>query len=112
VDQLRLWLSRVLAPLAFLAAVAALVVVVQRALDDREENAAVTQATEPVESSPVTTDTGGEETPAGRRFYRIQPGDTLEGIAAEFDTTVDSLLELNPNLDPLALDPGTRIRVA
>jgi LysM repeat protein len=110
-DQFRLWLSRVIAPLAFLAAVTILVVVVQRALDDGDTSA-VTQATEPAESSPVTTDTGGQETPASRRFYRIQPGDTLEGIAADFDTTVDSLLELNPDLDPLALDPGTRIRVS
>jgi LysM repeat protein len=111
-DQVRLWLNRMLAPLAFLAAVTVLVIVVQRALDDRESSA-VTQATEPVESSPVTIDTGGEETPEGEaQFYRIQPGDTLEGIAGEFGTTVDVLLELNPDVDPLALEPGTRIRVA
>jgi LysM repeat protein len=111
-DQVRLWLTRMLVPLAFLAAVTILVVVVQRALDDRE-SAAVTQATEPAESAPVTIDTGGEETPEGEeQFYRIRPGDTLEGIAAEFGTTVDLLLELNPDIDPLALDPGTRIRVS
>jgi LysM repeat protein len=110
-DQIRLWFNRLLAPLAFLAAVTILVVVAQRALDDRESTA-VTQATEPAESAPVTIDTGGEEVPEGEeQFYRIQPGDTLEGIAGEFGTTVDVLLELNPDIDPLALEPGTRIRV-
>jgi LysM repeat protein len=111
-DQVRLWLTRMATPLAFLAAVTILVIVVQRALDDRE-SASVTQATEPGESPPVTIDTGGEEVPEGEeQFYRIRPGDTLEGIAGEFGTTVDVLLELNPDIDPLALEPGTRIRVA
>jgi len=43
--------------------------------------------------------------------YRVQRGDTLGGIAASYDTTVEQLLTLNPDLDPNALQPGTRIRV-
>jgi LysM repeat protein len=42
----------------------------------------------------------------------VQRGDTLESIAQKFDTTVDDLLRLNPDIDPLALSPGQRIRVA
>ena len=38
--------------------------------------------------------------------------DTLESIAAKFNTTVDDLLTLNPDVDPLALSPGERIRVS
>jgi LysM repeat protein len=109
-DQLRIWLTRLAAPLAFLAAAALLVIVVQRALDDRS---AASEAAEPSETVSVTIETGeGEEVPAGeRQFYRIRAGDTLEAIAAEFDTTVDALLELNPGIDSFALQPGTRIRV-
>jgi LysM repeat protein len=42
----------------------------------------------------------------------VKVGDTLESIAAKFDTTVDDLLTLNPGIDPLALNPGQKIRVA
>ena len=110
-DQLRIWLTRIAAPLAFLAAATALVVVVQRALDD-EGSSATTEAAEPSGSVSVTIETGETEVPAGeRQFYRIRAGDTLEAIATEFDTTVDALLELNPGIDSFALQPGTRIRV-
>jgi len=44
--------------------------------------------------------------------YRVKSGDTLESIAAKFNTTVDDLLTLNPNVDPLALSPRQRIRVS
>jgi LysM repeat protein len=110
-DQFRVWLTRVIAPLAFLAATTVLVIAVQRALDDGGSSTVI-QATEPTGSVPVTIDTGGEEPSAEPRFYRIKAGDTLEDIAGQFDTTVDKLLELNPDIDPLALEPGTRIRVA
>jgi LysM repeat protein len=110
-DQLRIWLTRIAAPLAFLAAATLLVIVVQRALDDNGSSAA-TEAGELSETVSVTIETGETEVPAGeRRFYRIRAGDTLEAIAAEFDTTVDELLVLNPGIDSFALQPGTRIRV-
>jgi LysM repeat protein len=110
-DQLRIWLTRLAAPLAFLAAATALVVVVQRALDE-DGSSTTTELPEPSESVPVTIDTGTSEVPVEeRQFYRIRPGDTLEAIAGQFGTTVDDLLELNPGIDSFALQPGTRIRV-
>jgi LysM repeat protein len=115
-DQLRVWAARVLAPLAFLAAAAVLVVVVGRALDGGSSSSSPTVATEPAGSVPVTTEpaaTGATATaPAERRFYRIRAGDTLEAIAAKFGTSVDELLRLNPGIDPHALSPGQRVRVA
>jgi LysM repeat protein len=42
----------------------------------------------------------------------VKEGDTLESIAERFGTTVEELIELNPNIDPLALSPGQRIRVS
>jgi LysM repeat protein len=111
-DQFRVWISRLIAPLAFLAAATALVIVVQRALDEDSPPASATTQAAETETTPVTTD-GEQQTENGdREFYRIRPGDTLEQIATRFDTTVDQLLLLNPELDPLALEPGTRIRVA
>jgi LysM repeat protein len=112
-DQVRIWLTRLAAPLAFLAAATVLVVVVQRALD-KNDSSATTVATEPSESVPVTIDTGttGEGQEAERRFYRIKAGDTLEAIAVQFDTTVEALVALNPGIDSFALQPGSRIRVS
>ena len=44
-------------------------------------------------------------------YAEVEAGDTLDQIAAEHDTTVERILELNPGLDPTALQIGQRIRV-
>ena len=41
----------------------------------------------------------------------IEAGDTLADVADQFDTTVEQLLVLNPDVDPVALTIGQRIRV-
>jgi LysM repeat protein len=109
-------LARYAAPAAFLAAATIAVVLVRAGLEDGEEPrpaaATTTQATTtaPVETSPPTT--GGTATdPAGAEFYAIQSGDTLADVAERFDTTVEQLLVLNPDVDPVALRIGQRIRV-
>jgi len=109
-DRARVWMIRVLAPVAFLAAATLLVVLVQRALDDEPGDAGTTATGETavVTTEPAATEGGEVE----RRFYRIRVGDTLESIAERFDTTVEELLQLNPGVDPLALTPGQRIRVS
>jgi LysM repeat protein len=60
-------------------------------------------------TSPTRTTT---ETTGGARFYTIESGDTLESIAADHGTSVEVLLELNPEVDPVALTVGQRIRVS
>ena len=96
----RVWAARLAAPAAFFAAAIALVVLIQRGLDEGSSAAGNT--------TPAVTTTEG---PRQRQNYRVRRGDTLESIAAKFDTTVDDLLQLNPDVDPLALSPGQRIRV-
>ena len=91
----RVWAARLAAPAAFFAAAIALVVLIQRGLDEGSSAAGNTT-----------------ETPRQRQNYRVRRGDTLESIAAKFDTPVDDLLQLNPDVDPLALSPGQRIRVS
>ncbi len=39
----------------------------------------------------------------------IQPGDTLAGIAREYGTSVESILEANPGIDPNYLRIGQRL---
>jgi LysM repeat protein len=48
-----------------------------------------------------TTDASPEATPTpGTRVHVVQAGDTLSAIAAEYDTTIEVLEQLNPGLTP------------
>jgi len=42
-------------------------------------------------------------------FWEVAPGDTLYSIARASGTTVEKLLELNPELDPLNLQVGQAV---
>lgn len=109
-----MWAARLAAPVAFFFAATVLVMLVQRGFED-DDAVATGPTTSAVDTNPTVTGANGNTTtgPPGnrRRFYRVRAGDTLESIAAQFETDVDVLLELNPNIDPLALSPGQRIRV-
>jgi cell division septation protein DedD len=51
-------------------------------------------------------------TPAasGETTYTVQLGDTLSGIAAEFDVSVDAIMAANPDIDdPASILPGQEI---
>lgn len=105
--------ARVAAPAAFLLAATIAVLLVRSGLENGESNVAPTTTaatTAPGTTGPATT--GSTTTPAGDpQFYVIEPGDTLAVIADEHETTVEQLLVLNPDLDPVALTVGQRIRV-
>jgi LysM domain len=118
------WGVRVLAPLAFFTAATVLVLLVHSSL-----NAGTDGESPAANDRGARTDNRGQQGQGGqasgnqaggrneqqpqqqRRFYRVQEGDTLGAIAAEFGTTVDDLLALNPGIDPVALSPGQRVRV-
>jgi LysM repeat protein len=105
----RLWIYRLAAPIAFFLAATILIVLIEKGLDN--DSATTSTNVLPTLSTPsVSTPT---TTPKGKKkIYRVKAGDTLESIAAKFETTVDDLLALNPGIDPLALSPGQKIRVA
>lgn len=42
-------------------------------------------------------------------FYTIQPGDTLSELAKRFGTTVKSIIDVNPGIDPRNLIVGQKI---
>ena len=117
----RNWGARVIAPVAFFAAVTLFVLVVQSSLHKNAgkkatpititapATSAADTSTPSAPAPPATTATIGTATQ--KEVYRVKSGDTLESIAARFNTTVAALLELNPNIDPLALRPDQKIRV-
>jgi LysM repeat protein len=104
-------LARYAAPVAFLAAATVAILLVRSGLDngDATPTPATTAATTAATTEPGTT--GMTTNEAGAEFYVIQAGDTLAVIADEHDTTVEQLLVLNPDVDPVALTVGQRIRV-
>lgn len=106
-------LARFAAPAAFLAAATVAILLVRSGLENGDSTTPPT--TTAVTTAPTTTRPGttGVTTTnaANAEFYVIRAGDTLAVIADEHDTTVEQLLVLNPELDPVALTVGQRIRV-
>lgn len=105
-------MARYAAPAAFLAAATVAILLVRSGLDNGE--AQPPPATTASTTSPATTGRGTTAPPTGggqQQFYVIEPGDTLAAIADAHETTVEQLLVLNPELDPVALTVGQRIRV-
>jgi LysM repeat protein len=101
--------ARIAAPVAFLLGVTLAVVLVRAGLSDEQETQGqvVTQPT--ITTAPTTT--RRTTTRAQPVFATVESGDTLDQIALDHDTTVERLLELNPDLDPRALRVGQRVRV-
>ena len=108
-------LARYAAPAAFLLAATVAIMLVRSGLSNGETAApppAATTATTTAEEPAGTTTAAGTTTDsAGAEFYEIEPGDTLAVVAEQHDTTVEQLLVLNPEIDPVALTIGQRIRV-
>jgi LysM repeat protein len=107
--RLRIWALRLAAPLAFFIAATVLVILIDNGLSG---GSTTTTSPTPTASIPSGNTTGTSTDKKKKKVYRVKAGDTLESIAAKFNTTVDDLLALNPGIDPLALSPGQRIRVS
>jgi LysM repeat protein len=114
-------LKRYGAPAAFLAAATIAIILIKAGLSDGSDTDTTTAATPPpatttapkvttqvviTASTPTTTTDGAGE------YYVIESGDTLGSIAVKYDTTVEDLVRLNPDVDPTALRVGQRIRVS
>ena len=113
-------LTRFGAPAAFLVAVTVAVLLVKSGLDNEGERTTPTvgalpttaaTTTRPTTTLVLTSPTASVTTTPGAEYYVIQSGDTLGTIAEKYDTTVEELLTLNPDVDPTALHPGDRLRV-
>jgi LysM repeat protein len=113
-------LARVAAPAAFLLAATVAILLVRSALDAGDAPApiraptttapGVREARRPAttRAAPTTVPTG---TAAAAEYYVIERGDTLASVADQYGTTVEQLLVLNPDVDPVSLTIGQRIRV-
>jgi LysM repeat protein len=101
--------ARFLAPLALVAFALALFIVVSSTTKDDGNSPAARDTAQPAQST--TSPNGGGKKRKQPRSYTVKSGDTPSGIAEKVNVPLDQILELNPDLDPQTLTPGTKIKL-
>jgi LysM repeat protein len=96
---------RFLAPLALVAFVIALYMIVGGSDGGGEQPA---NKTEPAATATATPTAANKRK---RKVYVVKPGDTPSGIAEKTGVSLEQLEKANPDLDPQLLAPGQRIRI-
>ena len=102
--------ARFLAPLALVAFALALFIVVSSTTKDDDGKPGAQDTGQPAKSTATPAGTGGKKRKV-RKTYTIKSGDTPSGIAVRVGVPLDRILELNPDLDPQTLSPGTKIKL-
>ena len=97
--------ARFLAPLALLAVVFALFMIVQ---SSQTESGGSGSSNRTTDSRPTATPTPERK---GPRRYRVKVGDTPSSIAEKTGVPLEDILRLNPDLDPQTIQVGQRIRL-
>jgi LysM repeat protein len=103
--------ARLLAPLALVAFALALFIVVSSTTQDDEGSPGARDTSQPAQSTAAPNGGGGKKRKRPPRSYTVKSGDTPSGIAEKVDVPLDTILELNPDLDPQTLTPGTKIKL-
>jgi LysM repeat protein len=65
----------------------------------------------PIRTTIAITTTTSTTVPPGQRFYTIKPGETLGVIAASFEVTVQSIVDINGLANPDAIQAGQTIEI-
>jgi LysM repeat protein len=103
--------ARFLAPLALVAFVIALFLVVSSSMKDSETSTG-TRSPSGGDAQPASSPAAnGKKQKKGPRRYRVKPGDTPSSIAEKTGVPLEEILRLNPDLDPQTLSPGQRIKL-
>ena len=100
--------ARFIAPLALVAFALALFAVVSSTSSDGGDEKGAKGTAEPAQ---VTPSPSAKKKRRHRKTYTIKAGDTPSGIAVKVGVPLDQILELNPDLDPQTLTPGTKIKL-
>lgn len=100
--------TRWAAPVAFLLAITIGALVVRAGFEHGKHHAAAQTTTT---TSRTKKHHAHQHRKPHLKTYTVQSGDTFESIATKTGTTVDKLKQLNPHVDPTALQVGETIRV-
>jgi len=99
--------ARFLAPLALLAVIGALYLIVKPQSSGESGSATPTTTAQPAKKQSAKK-TRKKKTP---KTYTVQSGDTPSGIAEKAGISLAQLEALNPSLDPQALAPGEKLKL-
>jgi LysM repeat protein len=98
--------ARFLAPLALVAFVVVLLMILQAGGDEQSGEEPATNS-----NKPAATSTPTPKAKRKRKVYVVKPGDTPSGIAEKTGVSLEQLEVANPDLDPQLLAPGQRIKL-
>lgn len=108
---MKLMTTRILAAVALVGAFVAVVVVIssQTGSDAPVKAPANSQSNAAGDASGGNRD---KQTKAGtKKTYEVQEGDSLSAIAVETGVPVETIEELNPDVDPQAIIPGQKLKL-
>jgi LysM repeat protein len=106
--------ARLLAPIALVAFVFALIVVVGASDTPDDSNDEGGRSSQRQRAETENAGQTPDEQPTPRvpgKTYTVKTGDTLAAIAETVGVPVERLQELNPDLDPQALVSGQKIKL-
>jgi LysM repeat protein len=98
--------ARFLAPIALIAFAFALYSVVKG-----DEPTSTTPASQTATATPSATESKKKKSSKKAKTYTVKSGDTASGIAEKTGVDLETLYELNPELDSSTLAPGQKIRL-
>jgi LysM repeat protein len=99
--------ARFLAPLALVAVVIALFMVVSSSMNDTDTSGTRSGSN----GQPTASPTSKGKKKKGPRRYTVKKGDTPTSIAEKTGVPLAEIVRLNPDLDPQTLSPGQRIKL-
>jgi len=101
--------ARYIAPLALAAAVIATYLIVHHALANKHSSSST--ATVHTTGTTLTNHGHSASRASTAKFYVVKPGDSLSEIATKTGVAVGTIEALNPNVNPIALQPSQRLRL-
>jgi LysM repeat protein len=101
--------ARFLAPIALIAFAFALYSVVH---DNQKPAGSNSDAPAASSATATPTKTPSKSKKHKRKTYTVKSGDTPSGIAEKTGVSLETLMELNPELDPQTMAPGQKIRLS
>ena len=104
--------ARFLAPLALVAFALALFIVLDRTAGNDEQPAGTNTTTQPAGETPSDKEAGSKKKKKSKpKTYTVKVGDTPSGIAEKVGVPLETILELNPDVDPQTLAPGAKLKL-
>jgi LysM repeat protein len=103
--------ARFLAPIALVAFAFVLYSVVQ---NGREPAGGDSGTPAGATATPTATSKASKKKSSSKKAktYKVKSGDTPSGIAEKTGVSLETLQELNPELDPATLSPGQKIKLS